>query len=88
MPTTFSLFSFQQTYEGGFGGQPGLEAHGGYSFCAFAALTLLNAVHLVDVPRLLRWAAHRQMSTEGGFQVRLNYFHFVLHRIFCLIDSI
>lgn len=31
-----------QTYEGGFGGVPGLEAHGGYSFCAVAALLLLN----------------------------------------------
>lgn len=31
-----------QTYEGGFGGMPGLEAHGGYSFCAVAALLLLN----------------------------------------------
>ncbi|VUZ51221.1 unnamed protein product [Hymenolepis diminuta] len=59
-----------QTYEGGFGGHPGLEAHGGYSFCGFAALNLLNAIHLVDVPRLLRWAVHRQMPTEGGFQGR------------------
>ncbi len=22
-----------QTYEGGFGGTPGMEAHGGYTFC-------------------------------------------------------
>ncbi|KAL1435268.1 hypothetical protein MTO96_011189 [Rhipicephalus appendiculatus] len=27
-----------QTYEGGFGGVPGMEAHGGYTFCGFAAL--------------------------------------------------
>ena len=30
-----------QTYEGGFGGQPMNEAHGGYTYCAMAALVLL-----------------------------------------------
>ena len=35
-----------QTYEGGFGGEPGNEAHGGYNFCAFAALYILNQVEL------------------------------------------
>lgn len=31
-----------QTYEGGFGGEPGNEAHGGYNFCALAGLLLLG----------------------------------------------
>ena len=31
-----------QGYEGGFGGEPGNEAHGGYAFCAFAALVILG----------------------------------------------
>jgi hypothetical protein len=31
-----------QTYEGGFGGEPFTEAHGGYTFCATAAVQLLN----------------------------------------------
>ncbi|VDN14958.1 unnamed protein product [Dibothriocephalus latus] len=61
-----------QTYEGGFAGQPGLEAHGGYSFCAFAALHLLGRTELVNIPRFLRWSAHRQLPTEGGFQGRTN----------------
>ena len=30
-----------QTYEGGFGGDEGLEAHGGYTFCALSALHIL-----------------------------------------------
>lgn len=30
-----------QGYEGGFGGEPGNEAHGGYTFCAVAGLHLL-----------------------------------------------
>ena len=42
-----------QTYEGGFSGYPGLEAHGGYTFCGIAALVLLNSVHLCDMKALL-----------------------------------
>lgn len=60
-----------QTYEGGFGGAPGMEAHGGYTFCAFAALLLLRRPDACDMAALLRWAAMRQMAVEGGFQVRL-----------------
>ena len=33
-----------QSYEGGFGGVPGMEAHGGYSFCGLAALMLMGKV--------------------------------------------
>ncbi|CAH8675380.1 hypothetical protein MS3_00003736 [Schistosoma haematobium] len=61
-----------QTYEGGFGGQPGLEAHGGYAFCAVATLCLLGRSDLINLPRLLYWVSHRQMATEGGFQGRTN----------------
>jgi len=42
-----------QTYEGGFAGCPGLEAHGGYSFCGLAALVMLGRQHLCDVRALL-----------------------------------
>lgn len=34
-----------QTWEGGFGGSPGMEAHGGYGFCGLAALVLLGKPH-------------------------------------------
>lgn len=34
-----------QTWEGGFGGSPGMEAHGGYGFCGLAALMLLGKPH-------------------------------------------
>jgi len=61
-----------QTYEGGFGSQPGTEAHGGYTFCALAALILLNRTELIDLDQLLNWAVHRQMKFEGGFQGRTN----------------
>lgn len=61
-----------QTYEGGMGGEPGNEAHGGYTFCALAALFILNKVDLIDKKRLIEWAVYRQMDYEGGFQGRTN----------------
>lgn len=63
-----------QTYEGGFGGEPmGTEAHGGYTFCAVAALNILRKLKDVeDKPNLLGWLARRQMEYEGGFSGRSN----------------
>lgn len=61
-----------QTYEGGFGGMPGVEAHGGYTFCGFSALLLLQSIHMCDTKALLRWVANKQMPYEGGFQGRTN----------------
>lgn len=42
-----------QTYEGGFGGAPDLEAHGGYTFCGIAALAMLNEGHKCQQEQLL-----------------------------------
>ncbi|XP_002735484.1 protein farnesyltransferase subunit beta-like [Saccoglossus kowalevskii] len=61
-----------QTYEGGFSGMPGMEAHGGYSFCGYAALVILGRERLCDTKSLLRWTVSRQMRFEGGFQGRTN----------------
>lgn len=61
-----------QTYEGGFAGTPGMEAHGGYTFCGLSALYLLNNQDMCDMKALLRWITNRQMSYEGGFQGRTN----------------
>ncbi|CAI7929391.1 unnamed protein product, partial [Closterium sp. NIES-54] len=63
-----------QTYEGGIGGEPGAEAHGGYTFCGLAAVLLAGAdpwEHL-NLPLLLDWLVFRQGSVEGGFQGRSN----------------
>lgn len=61
-----------QTYEGGFGAVPWDEAHGGYSFCAVAALLLLGKSELLqcNIPQLTRWVSSRQMALEGGFSGR------------------
>ena len=61
-----------QTYEGGLGGCPGNEAHGGYTYCGAAALALLDALPALDLPRLARWLAQRQGTVEGGFNGRTN----------------
>ena len=49
-----------------------MEAHGGYSFCGFAALILMDHGQLCNVDNLLRWVVNRQMRLEGGFQVQPN----------------
>ena len=62
-----------QTYEGGFGGIPGAEAHGGYTYCAMASLAILNAPPTcINTETLTRWIYTKQMSLEGGFQGRTN----------------
>ena len=42
-----------QTYEGGMGGYPGNEAHGGYTFCALAALEILKKTDYIDCELLM-----------------------------------
>jgi protein farnesyltransferase subunit beta len=61
-----------QSYEGGFGGEPGSEAHGGYNFCALAALLILKQTHRCNIQAQLHWLVHRQLKLEGGFQGRTN----------------
>lgn len=42
-----------QTYEGGMGGVPDKEAHGGYTFCGIAALALLGSTGKCNLDALL-----------------------------------
>ncbi|XP_023728727.1 protein farnesyltransferase subunit beta isoform X2 [Lactuca sativa] len=60
-----------QTYEGGIAGEPGSEAHGGYTFCGLATMILINEVNRLDLPSLTDWLVFRQ-GVEGGFQGRTN----------------
>ena len=61
-----------QSYEGGFGGEPGNEAHGGYNFCALAGLLILGMADQCDIDGQERWLLQRQVKLEGGFQGRTN----------------
>uniref|UniRef100_A0A5B7BYD1 Protein farnesyltransferase subunit beta n=1 Tax=Davidia involucrata TaxID=16924 RepID=A0A5B7BYD1_DAVIN len=60
-----------QTYEGGIAGEPGSEAHGGYTFCGLAAMILINEVNRLDLASLIDWVVFRQ-GVECGFQGRIN----------------
>ncbi|KAI3971414.1 hypothetical protein MKW92_029193 [Papaver armeniacum] len=60
-----------QTYEGGIAGEPGTEAHGGYTFCGLATMILINEVDRLDLRSLIDWMAFRQ-GVESGFQGRTN----------------
>ncbi|KAJ2777446.1 CAAX farnesyltransferase (FTase) subunit beta [Coemansia javaensis] len=61
-----------QTFEGGLGPYPGVEAHGGYTLCGLAALEILGRTDVLDLGRLARWMAARQLPFEGGFNGRTN----------------
>lgn len=66
-----------QTYEGGFSGEPGDEAHGGYTFCALASLFILMKPEEIvksnlNLDSLIKWTVDRQYSLEGGFSGRSN----------------
>lgn len=39
---SYVLTSLGQTYEGGFSGSPGTEAHGAYTYCAVACLCIMG----------------------------------------------
>jgi prenyltransferase beta subunit len=61
-----------QTYEGGLGGEPGLEAHGGYTFCGAATLNLLGRLDRLQLGPLMHWLTSCQKRLEGGFHGRTN----------------
>ncbi|KAG0462555.1 hypothetical protein HPP92_021031 [Vanilla planifolia] len=42
-----------QTYEGGIAGEPGSEAHGGYTFCGLATMVLIDEVDRLHLPSLI-----------------------------------
>lgn len=82
-----------QGFEGGIGGFPGVEAHGGYAYCGLATLMLLDAAHDLNLSQLLDWAVHRQMADEGGFQGRTNKlvdgcYSFWMGALFPILESV
>eukprot|EP01063_Lacrimia_lanifica_P022589 TRINITY_DN30131_c0_g1_i1.p1 TRINITY_DN30131_c0_g1~~TRINITY_DN30131_c0_g1_i1.p1 ORF type:complete len:368 (+),score=89.51 TRINITY_DN30131_c0_g1_i1:56-1105(+) len=57
-----------EMYDGGFGGNPWCEGHGGTTFCAVASLVLLGAFDTINVARTRRWLMHRVLPC--GFNGR------------------
>uniref|UniRef100_A0A0D6R9D2 Prenyltransferase alpha-alpha toroid domain-containing protein n=1 Tax=Araucaria cunninghamii TaxID=56994 RepID=A0A0D6R9D2_ARACU len=71
-----------QSYDGGFGLSPGLESHGGATYCAIATLKLMGYItddpvskrpkcSVIDLPSVVEWSLQKQMP-NGGFQGRAN----------------
>ncbi|KAJ7541881.1 hypothetical protein O6H91_10G080900 [Diphasiastrum complanatum] len=71
-----------QSYDQGFGLSPGLESHGGATYCAIAALKLMGQIvedsttceitsPVVDVQALIHWCSQKQ-AHSGGFRGRAN----------------
>lgn len=56
-PCTLHICFFRslrcQNWEGGIGGVPGMEAHGGYTFCGLAALVILKKERSLNLKSLL-----------------------------------
>eukprot|EP00484_Ammonia_sp_Unknown_P028899 CAMPEP_0197050978 /NCGR_PEP_ID=MMETSP1384-20130603/25752_1 /TAXON_ID=29189 /ORGANISM="Ammonia sp." /LENGTH=319 /DNA_ID=CAMNT_0042483465 /DNA_START=298 /DNA_END=1257 /DNA_ORIENTATION=+ len=77
---TLDWLSACQTYQGGFAQEPDDEAHGGYAYCGMAAYIIIQShfPHLItkenriDIEKLTRWQAFKQMEFSGGFQGRTN----------------
>ena len=69
-----------QTYQGGFAQEPDDEAHGGYAYCGIAAYIIIQShfphliknENIIDIDKLIRWQAFKQMQYSGGFQGRTN----------------
>lgn len=55
-----------QNWEGGLSGVPGLEAHGGYTFCGTAALVILGTEHMLDLKALLVRKTSRMNPVFSG----------------------
>lgn len=77
LTNTTTYLAACQTYEGGFGATTnGNEAHGGYTYCALAALLILHPPGdlstTIDLPNLIRWLSARQYAPEGGLSGRTN----------------
>lgn len=67
-----SFLKSLQGFDGGMGGEPGTESHGGNTYCGLAALAILEELEAIDAEAMLDWAVMRQMGYEGGFQGRTN----------------
>lgn len=68
---TLAMSSFShsrrcQNWEGGIGGVPGMEAHGGYTFCGLAALVILKKERSLKLKNLLVSSCCTILSPSPG----------------------
>lgn len=56
-----------QRYDHAFAKTEGMEAHGGYTFCAIASLALMNSLDLLpNKEGLIQWCVNRQIGGLNG----------------------
>ena len=77
------LFSFSSNsaYDGGIGQRPGVEGHGGHTYCALASLALMGRQDALSKPqklKVLRWCVFR---LHQGFQVNFLLFTQINHKL-------
>lgn len=89
-----------QTFEGGFSGTPGTEAHGGYTFCALASYFLIYkssqefySNDSFNLDTLIRWTCNQQYQLEGGLAGRSNKlvdacYSFWVGGVFAMLETI
>jgi protein farnesyltransferase subunit beta len=61
-----------ESFEGGFGPIPFVEAHGGYTFCGIASLAILKKLDQTNYKKTLYWLGNKQKEYYGGFCGRTN----------------
>lgn len=72
-----------QTYDGAFAQLPGLESHGGSTYCCVAALALCQRLgEITDRECVVQWLLNRQIPTSG-FQGRPNKDADVCYSFWC-----
>lgn len=60
-----------QSFDGGISPVPSVEAHGGYTFCGLATMSLINKIEKLNVKKLMFWLINNQ-TKFGGFSGRTN----------------
>ncbi|KRX00858.1 Terpenoid cyclases/protein prenyltransferase alpha-alpha toroid [Pseudocohnilembus persalinus] len=70
------ILSCQNHQNGGFGLLPGLESHGGATYCALSSLKILNKLNLIqNKNKLIYWLVSRQneyQEEDGNLQEKLD----------------
>ncbi len=71
IPKAVEFIRSSTSYDGGIAQRPMSESHGGSTYCAIAALSLMQQLDqgLADRQRTLQWCLRRQIE---GFQGRIN----------------
>ncbi|KXZ55441.1 hypothetical protein GPECTOR_3g90 [Gonium pectorale] len=83
VPKALGFISRCKNFDGGFGCTPGNESHAGQVFTCIGALSLADALHLVDRDLFCWWLSERQ-TKSGGLNGRPEKLQDVCYSWWCL----